>query len=417
MLTLESEKRKKIIILASIVVGLLVLGSLFSSYIKKPHPKEIVLKVWGFESPAVMNDIFEEYKKNFSHISFEYTQKTFTNYETELLDALSSGNGPDIFFIHNDWLPRYKDKLSPFFSETLKPRNITDSFVDAVYKDLVDEDKLWALPSYIDTLALYYNKDIFNDNNIALPPKTWQEFIEIAQKLTIKDLESNQIKRSGGAIGSAKNIDHSEDLFNLLFLQFLSTTQEKQNLREILKKTISFYTSFANPKSENYIWDKSLHYSIDAFGEQKVAMIFAYHFQQNLIKSKNPNLNFQIVKIPQIKTDNPVNFADYWAWGVSKFSSHPREAWNFILALTNNPFADYYLKKTNRPPVLRSLIKKYLNDPDLGLFCSQALTVKNIVSRNNNLLRQSIAETIEKLLNGSIDLRDAADLIGEKMNL
>ncbi len=417
MITLEGEKRRKIIILISTLIGSLLLGWVFSSYIKKPRPQETTLKVWGFDSSDTMDGLFSIYRKQYPYIKFKYTQVGFDTYENNLLEALSSGKSPDIFLIRNDWLPRYENKIQPFSSKKIKMKNITNLFADNVFNDFTDKNQLWALPSYIDTLALYYNKDIFNSNNIPIPPKTWNEFTKIAKQLTQINNETGQLEVSGGAIGSAENINHSEDLFNLLFLQKLSNSSSKKNKREILKDTLNFYTSFANPKSDKYVWDRSLHYSIDAFSEGKVAMIFNYHFQKRIIESRNPNLNFQIVKMIQFKNGKIVNFANYWGWTVSIFSKHPKEAWNFIVNLTTNPLASYYLEKTGNPPALRSLIKKYLDDPEIGLFCSQALTAKNIVSKNNTILYKSITETIEEILSGQIKIDDGVSLIGEKMNL
>ena len=30
-------------------------------------------------------------------------------YEDELIDAMASGNGPDIFLVNNAWMPRFED--------------------------------------------------------------------------------------------------------------------------------------------------------------------------------------------------------------------------------------------------------------------------------------------------------------------
>ena len=412
-MTLEQLRRQKIAIIVGSLVVLFIFFAFISHLFIKPRPKKVTLTIWGFDGPSVMQEIFTLYKASHPNVEFKYTQKTFEGYQKSLLDAMASGNSPDIFLIHNGWLQNYKNKIQPYFNKNLKPQNITDAFADIVYQDFVSDGKLWALPSYIDTLALYYNADIFNRNNIALPPTTWQEFKETAKKLTFINEKNEQIIVSGAAVGSAKNINRAPDLFSLVLLQ---KGFNKENPTKNLFSALDFYTSFANPYSENYIWDKSFHYSIDAFSEGNVAMMFNYHYQQELLKTKNPYLNFKITKVPQFNKDKPVNFANYWAWTVSIFSNDPFQAWDFIISLTtNSSLAEKYLQLTNQPPALRVLINKYLTDPDLGIFCSQALTAKDIKTKDPQDFEDTFTKTIESFLNGTITLKEVANILSTKL--
>jgi ABC-type glycerol-3-phosphate transport system substrate-binding protein len=57
----------------------------------------------------------------------------------------------------------------------------------------------------MDSMVLYYNKDMFNAAGIVAPPTTWQEFQDDVKKLTLVDATGN-IVRSGAAIGTAQNV-------------------------------------------------------------------------------------------------------------------------------------------------------------------------------------------------------------------
>ncbi|MFX6949766.1 extracellular solute-binding protein, partial [Acinetobacter baumannii] len=46
--------------------------------------------------------------------------------------------------------------------------------------------QLYGVPTAVRSLALFYNKDLFRQAGIAGPPKTWEEFIAVGQKLTVK---------------------------------------------------------------------------------------------------------------------------------------------------------------------------------------------------------------------------------------
>jgi len=74
---------------------------------------------------------------------------------------MATGRGPDIYMIHNTWIPRYEEKLLGVPSELITIKDFQENFVDVVYKDFIVDGYIAALPLSVDTLALYYNKDIF----------------------------------------------------------------------------------------------------------------------------------------------------------------------------------------------------------------------------------------------------------------
>jgi multiple sugar transport system substrate-binding protein len=230
-------------------------------------------------------------------------------------------------------------------------------------------------------LALFYNKKIFDNAGIAEPPRTWEDFEKVASKLTTFN-RNGQMTKAGGAIGSSsRNINEATSLLSLIMLQkdvqMLSPNLDSANFsRGNGTNALDFYTHFTNPRSNSYIWDATFHYSLDAFAEESVAMIFNYAFQIPRIKDKNPFINMAVAPMPQFK-DAPVavNYANYFGLGVSKNSPNKDLAWMFILNSTTDQAVNAdYLNATARPPALRSTIALAINDPTVGIFSRQALT-------------------------------------------
>ena len=52
-------------------------------------------------------------------------------------------------------------------------------------------DNYWALPTAVRSLALFYNKSLFEDAGIDGPPETLDELVEIAKMLTKRDGAGN----------------------------------------------------------------------------------------------------------------------------------------------------------------------------------------------------------------------------------
>lgn len=397
---------------------------------KKEPVYFIELEVWGLvDDEDVYDEIFNTYITyvNPHIVKINYKKFTVDTYKKEVLDALATGQGPDIFLIHNTWLPIFADKIIPAPVSILDENRFKENFVDVVANDFLVGGQAFATPLSVNTLALFYNKDLFNEAGIVAPPTSWTEFINDSQKMTQVGT-ANSIIRSGAIMGTANNINRATDIVFALMLQggakmvdiekrkttFDDSIKSGNETIAVGKNAVEFYTQFAKNSSPLYSWSLNSHYSIDAFSEGWAAMMLNYSWNIDTIKSKSPNLNFGIAPMPQLKDNQTVNYANYWGFAVSKnkivdtaylqnnrltpVSNDLRalEAWKLISFLTTKPVgtfldaakkkgaisADYdptveYLKKVNVPSARRDLIELQKNDPQIGIFAKQNLTAKS----------------------------------------
>ncbi len=186
----------------------------------------------------------------------------------------------------------------------------------------------------VDSLALYYNKDMMGSAGIATPPKTWSELATDVQKIKRQD-SHGYFLQSGVALGTNANVNRAVDILYLMMLQqgtmpytgmqptFADPVQKNGNFTNPGVSALSFYTSFANPSSPNYNWNAQSDYSIDAFANGRAAFLYSYSYSRATILQKSPNLNFDVAGVPQPDLNNPsVNFANYWGEVVSKQSKN-----------------------------------------------------------------------------------------------
>lgn len=337
-----------------------------------------------------------------------YREMNPATYEADLINALASGKGPDIFMVHNTWLPKHSDKLRATTLENLGIGKLRDVFPAVVEQDFgPDSGLVYALPLYIDTLALLYNQDLFDEHAIALPPKTWTDFQNIIGELRQLDSTGKILKAASAIGGSNKNISRASDLLGALMLQsgvkmvnpdFSSAAFASQAGIDALK----FYTKFANPGSDFYTWSPNFKNSLDSFAEESTAMIFDYAYQIPLIQQKNPFLKIGIAPLPQPTTaTGAVNYASYWGVGVSNRFANPSAAWNFIKALTlDQSGAKLYADKTNHLPALRTLIAEKTNDSFWGTFARQALTARSWPQIDNVAVENAFSKMIDDTLSG-----------------
>ena len=348
-----------------------------------------------------------------------------------MINAFAADKGPDIWLIHNTWLPKHKDKIIELPNELLSLSDFRTNFVEVVEKDLVDENKIYGLPLYVDTLALFYNKDLLNSAGIPLPPDTWEELIADLDKLVQKN-QWGGIERAGVALGTAENVDSSTDILALLMLQNGTKMTNEDKKSATFDKSIylegktyqpgqdalRFYTDFSNPSKRTYTWNRQMPYSLDAFVEGKAVMMFNYSHQIPAIKDRVPYLNFGISSMPQIKGRNfDIDYANYWAFTVSKKTRVVQEAWKFILYLSQKENAKKYLETVNRPAARRDLVNWQKDDLELGVFAKQSLSAQAWYQVDSNAIETIFVNAIESVVLGRASVIKAIKTAADQVTL
>jgi multiple sugar transport system substrate-binding protein len=448
--------------------------------------KPVTLEYWRvWDDKDAFEEIINKYKVQHPYVNIKYKKLRYEEYQKELIEAFATDRGPDIFSVHNTWVREYqiKNLIAPMPSATTlaypvtkgsikkeivvelktKPsinlKQLKNDFLDVVYDDVVVktlnektkklEERIYALPLSVDTLVMFYNKDLFNNAGVATPPEYWnREFQQNIKKLTKQD-NRGQIIQSGVALGTGANIDRASDIISVLMMQngtemmnndYTSITVSQspaefqdKNLNPALD-ALRFYTDFSNPAKEVYSWNKTLDQSLEAFIQNKLAIMFGYAYMIPDIKARAPKLNFEIAKLPQIENNTPVNYANYWVEAVSnKIITNPANlkqgadyakqkadtAWDFIQFITKEEQAKLYLDIAKKPSALRKIVKEKNDkqeDRELGIFYEQLLTSKSwYKGYDANTMEEIIKEMADSVANGKANLDDSIKLAETKL--
>lgn len=385
--------------------------------------KPVTLTYWRvLDDGDAFDEIIKGYRALHPNVTINYRKLRLDEYERELLNALAEDRGPDLISLHNTWIRSYQSKLLPapanvklafrevqgiqknqvWVEKTLPmitPSQVKTQFVDQVGRDVVIKgqdadpkkgivDQLYGLPMALDTMVLYYNKDVLNAAGIPTPAQDWAEFQDHVKRMTRYD-QGKLVKPAAG-IGTSRNVERSFDILSLLMMQNGAQMTDANGLptfnrmppnlnREITPavEALIFYTDYANPSKDVFTWDDAQPNSYDAFISGKTGYFFGYAYHLPRIRSQAPKLNFGVASIPQIDPAAKVNYANYWVETVSKKTKNPDLAWDFLQFAANAERAKTYLAKTAKPTALRSLVNEQLSDADLGVFASQVLTAKS----------------------------------------
>ncbi len=426
------------------------------------------IEVWGvFDDSDAYEKIMSEYRQINPFVkSITYRKLPVESYKQDLIEALAAGKGPDIFMIRNSWRKSFEDKTAPAPEALLNERSFRDTFVDVAATDFIGtENKIYGVPLSVDSLALYYNKDIFNAAGISRPPQTWDEVEEDVRLLNTID-QFGTITRSGIALGTGSNINRSSDILTVLMMQFGSGIMDRKpedvvNLDDGKSaQAFDFYTQFSHIGSPVYSWNPRQDYSIDAFYKGNLAMMVNYSWQYETIKQKNAKLNIGMAPLPQFSsTQAPVNLANYWGFVVAKDKPivasgtttapvdpekqnylRTFESWQFLkylsmagkdkkmvitnalsgtnkeFPLTNDP-TKVYLDQTHKPAARRDLITVQQDDLTLSAFAYGNLIAKNWYQGDADAVDGILIDAIDNVVRGEKTVQGALGTAESRINL
>ncbi len=180
----------------------------------KGSMSEIKVNIWDNNQKDGLQQIADKWTEE-SGIKVSIEVVDWDNYWTLLEAGASGGKMPDVFWMHSNTAQMYME------NEILL--DLTD-YIDAddsVSKDMYYEGvwnlynsngKQYALPKDHDTIALLYNKAIFDEYNVEYPTDdwTWEDMYEAAKTIT----EAS----NGEVYGMAMNTSNNQDgWYNLIY--------------------------------------------------------------------------------------------------------------------------------------------------------------------------------------------------------
>lgn len=140
--------------------------------------------------------LFEKANPN---IHIELESITSSDYYGTLLTEAASGKAPDLIFVGDDEVADFVKKgifenLNPYVSGANGgPKLDTSVFYPNVLQPGEQNGNLYAIPKDFTSICVYYNKALFKAAGLPEPSEdwTWNDFLNDAQKLTLKDSNGN----------------------------------------------------------------------------------------------------------------------------------------------------------------------------------------------------------------------------------
>lgn len=300
---------------------------------------------WRQEDKAVYEELIAEFNKTNPDTNITFEAFESQNYLTVLSTALAGGTGPDI--IHVRAYGGLESLAQPGY---LRP--LGDSDVDLTgFSDLAisaesmrEDGKLYAVPFASQTLVIYYNTDIFAENNLT-PPQTWDELLATSQSL----LDAGVTPIANGTATAWQN--------EIMVGAFVPAFYGQQFEADIVAGT----ATFEDPRFVGAL-DKLLEITdflpkgytgIDypsaqqLFLSGRAAMFAGGSWEIANFRRQQPDLNFDIVASPAAAAGEQQLVSTFFDGGyaVNATSEHEEEALEFIRFTATKEFGDQLVAK------------------------------------------------------------------------
>jgi multiple sugar transport system substrate-binding protein len=212
-------------------------------------PVTITYAMWGDTTElANQQKVVDAFKVLNPNITVKVSVADWTTYWDKLQTDLAGGNAPDVLLMDGPLYPDYqtRDQLLDLTPLITRDGFDTGGLVDLAVQDFTAPDgHLYGLPRDLNTIALFYNKTMFDAAGLPYPDGTWDwnKLVEVAKKLTktsggktsqwgfyteTSDMEnfwSSLVWQAGGDILSADKksvlIDSAQAAAGIQFLQDL----------------------------------------------------------------------------------------------------------------------------------------------------------------------------------------------------
>ncbi|MCI6005704.1 MAG: sugar ABC transporter substrate-binding protein [Blautia sp.] len=290
------------------------------------------VSIWDSNQEPGIKEILADFTAK-TGIKAEISVVKWDEYWTMLEAGAQGGSLPDVFWMHsneserymsNDMLLDLTDKISA--SEVIDPAN----YPEDIWGLYTYDGKYYAVPKDVDTIALWYNKAMFDEAGLDYPTAdwTWEDVGEAAKKLT---------KEDGSQYGMAlRNDNNQAGYYNMIYDNggFIISDDKKTSGWDDPKtiEAMQVLEGWINDGVMPSLETMSENGEDVLFQSGKVAMVFQGSWMLAAYKDNEYTAaNCDVVELPKNgQTGRRSSVYNGLGWAASASGEHTEEAWQLI---------------------------------------------------------------------------------------
>ncbi|OKL52375.1 extracellular solute-binding protein [Buchananella hordeovulneris] len=250
----------------------------------------IQLQWWAWTNIELFQQIADEYQQIHPNVDIQVVNQPWDDIWTKLPLELKGSNGPALFNVHGS----QHDNLIQFMAPYDIP--LDDARADYTGVDYhVIDGQVHYLDLGLMSGAIYYNTDMWAKAGLtdADIPQTWDEFREVAKKLTIR--EGDKIVQAGFSFnegGQNFQMGMAYQLGQNLFAADgqTPTINNEANLK-VIERFLEIYADGSGSKDFGTS-------GTDSFGQGQVAMTYAWGWFSGQLQNDFPDIKWSAFPTP-----------------------------------------------------------------------------------------------------------------------
>lgn len=386
----------------------------------------IEIEYWQYNFAArvdAMNMLIEQFEAENPGIKIIHNSDIpYDNFRDELAASAPAGVGPDVVSLFYGWIPAFVDAgyLVPLPEDPFSEEFILETFSPMVAESKF-EGEYWAVPTAVRSLALFWNKDLFEAAGLdpEVPPTTLDEFVDMAIATTQYDDAGEDIfniVKEGHAPGFAAQDHHW--FREVLLRQYggvpysedgRTVTYNSEEGCEAFKWLAAFETEYKTGSNDLFT------NVTDAFVNGESALHVDGSFRIGTISSNNPDLNYGVTELPLGPNGEQHTFGSYWTHGITRRAAEDparmEAAAKFLEFITTAEAGKLWVENVGELPAQLAAAsdEEILEDPILGPFSAGLGYSHATFFVDESAQRQVLIDAFDNVRLGGMDPCDALD--------
>jgi len=351
-----------LLLLAGLFVGLAGLAA-----------EETTIRVSGWvSSPAeskIMETLINLYNDQFAPPGVKAVYEPIPgDYTMKIQTMLAAKKAPDVFYwdIFMAEPLMHKGALLPLNDLMDKAGVKPEDFVDTCINAFTYNGKIYGIPKDFNTLALFYNKEIFDIAGVPYPTDdwTWDDLLAAAKAIQAK---ADEIRKSVPTFKAALCMAPDTARFLPFVFQnggsFFNAARDKVVINSSQAvEALKFYTDFelvhhvaVRPSEIGAGWQG------EAFGKGNAAMVMEGGWMVSFLRDNFPDIKYGAVELPAGPAGKG-NLLFTVAYVIPAYEKHPAEAFDVLKFLTS-PLAQMYVLARGFALPTRKALGDFITDP------------------------------------------------------
>nr|WP_174783391.1 ABC transporter substrate-binding protein [Dolichospermum sp. UHCC 0352] len=341
-----------------IIIAIAIIS--YHNWLLLKPPPFITVKLSGWTGnpleQKLLKQVIQDFEKQHPQIKVKY-EAISDQYMDVIKTRLVGEAAPDVFYLDALEAPFLmgQNVLEPL-DKYIKPKFDLTDIEPNLLKNFTYQNRIYGLPKDYSTLALFYNKQAFNQVGLTSPPTTWEQLRSYSKQLTGK------LNKYGfGEIPELARQAYKITAFGgeIIDKNGYATFANNPGLQG-LELVINQYQKDRSSAQKSDVGTNS---GSEMFGQNKVAMVIEGNWAIPYLQETFPKLEFATAEIPEINNQKSTMVFTV-AYVMNKQAPHKKEAWELISFLTGKEGMKKWTAKGFALPARKSVAQQLGYDQD-----------------------------------------------------